>query len=143
MTEETITDLLCKIKEFLYYKSEKSTDDILLADELNSANYYDSSYKIIDIFKHDYIDYHFQFEDKEVFYDVFVYQDEEINYERMYQLILCDNYVEIVRFIKDNYDKRIMVTEFKLPQRIYSFYDRGVVIVEKSYPTKGIEYKKI
>ena len=88
MSEETITDLLCKIKEFLYYRSEKSTDDILLADELNSANYYDSSYKIIDIFKHDYIDYHFQFEDKDVFYDIFVYQDEEINYERMYQLIL-------------------------------------------------------
>ena len=143
ISKEITIEILNKIKEYFIYHTDKNSFDILLSDELDSVNYMDSSYKIIDIFKHDYIDYHFKFSDQNKFFDIFIYQNEDINIERKYQMILCDNFVQIFRFSDKNYNNRVLVTDFKLPVKIYSFFDKSLIIIEKEINTDGLNYETI
>lgn len=103
---------------------------LMIANEINSVHHINSTYKLIPIAAKGYTDSHYSFNNK--YYDVFKIESMDINYENLYQIILCDNYAEILKFPQDKYHEcKKYVSRFSLIEpHIYSFYDDSIIIVE-------------
>ena len=132
---------IVKIVEYInFYKYDNDNlTDIMISNEVNSSNYMDSSFKLNELYKHTYIDYHIRIGDN--YYDVFAYTREETDKDNLLQIILCNNYVEIYKFSQDNYDNRVKVSRFNsLTSKIYSFYDSSIIVIESDTPA-DVEYE--
>ena len=132
-----------------YYKireDQKVSDDpvmMMLANEIMSTNIYDSMYKLIPLISHAYKDSHYKIGNK--YYDVFKFLDEDIDYSNLYQIVLCDNYVDICKFPQNDFYSRVYVSRFSLKdQHIYSFYDKDMIVVEtKRHEQSMVKYEEI
>lgn len=107
--------------------------NISIADEVQSVDFFDPLYKILKITRFDYIDYHYISHNK--YFDVFIFKDQDINTSNLYQLIVCNNYTQVIKFDQSNYSGRIIVSEFGNPGKVYSFYDGSVIVVEPIKPS--------
>lgn len=143
ISTERVIDVIQKISEYKpgIDNIEDNSIDILLFDEIEMPNHVEAMYKILDIARYGYDDHHYKCNDK--FYDVFVYKGEDIDINKMHQLILCNRYVQIFRFKQDEYEKRILVSEFPYRSKIYAFFDQSMVIVEKDCRSGNMNYKQI
>ena len=127
----TEVELLKIINEWdEFYKNSTYNEKLLIiANEINSVNIYNSTYKLLPITTKAYIDTHYCYNNK--YYDIFKLVGQEINYDNMHQIILCDNYAEVLRFPQDNYEKRKYVSRFSLlDPKIYTFYDDSIIVIE-------------
>ena len=113
---------------------DKSKEELLLADEINQGNYYTTVYKVMDLAKHEYDDYHFCVEN--IIYDVFVYRGEDIDLKKLLQVLLCNNYIQILKFTDGDYKNNINISTFCMTDKVYSFNDREVIIIECKLPSK-------
>ena len=132
---------IVKIVEYInfYEYDNDSLTDIMISNEVNSSNYMDSSFKLNELYKHTYIDYHIRIDDN--YYDVFAYVREETDKNNLLQIILCNNYVEIYKFSQDDYNNRLKVSRFNsLTSKIYSFYDSSIIIIKSDTPA-DVEYE--
>lgn len=126
ISKEEITELIKSIYNYTHnYK--RNMIDIILANEINSANYINGYYKLDSLYQHDYKDFHFKINDDK--FDVFVYNNEELNQENLLQVILCNNYIEINQFSQGNYDHKKKVCYFHNTTHIYSFFDHSVIVI--------------
>ena len=133
--EEVVVSIVKSINSFYKNRMDHNitNDDkmLMIANEINSANLYDSVYKLVPIVKSTYEDYHYKINGK--YYDVFVFIDDYIDRNRLMQMILCDNYVEIVKFKQDEYDKKKFISKFNLWEpHVYTFYDGEVIVIESA-----------
>lgn len=110
-----------------------SNEKLYIADEIH-AIYTNTQFKLMELFKHDYFDFHFCINDTA--YDVFYCNKEEINEERLLQLIFCNNYIQIFMFKQGDYEHRKIVSEFTSSNHIYCFYDSTVIIIEHKKDNK-------
>lgn len=117
------------------------SDNLLSANEFNSVNYIDSSYKLNELAKHDYSNYHYKIND--IVYDVYIFQDEDTNIHNLLQLILCNNYVQIIRFDQNDYNNRKYLSSFSISDKVYSFFDSMVIIIKHNNFNKDIQYKEL
>lgn len=115
---------------------------IMIANEINSANVYDTVFKLVPIVKSTYEDYHYKIDNK--YYDVFVFIDEYTDRNRLIQMILCDNYAEIVKFKQDEYNKKKYISKFNLLEPcVYTFYDGEIIVIESTDGKCETGYKEI
>ena len=133
------------IKDIFEYehgdRTNLSTTQLVSADEIDAINTYSNLvYRINQITEANYNDMHYKLHN--VYYDVFTYIDFEIDTERMYQLIICNNYYQVYRFNQKDYNTRKVVCEFSMPGKVYTFYS-GTVIIVVGKGCNGIEYKEI
>ena len=127
----TEIDLIKTINKWNEVYSSCTFDErlLMIANEVNSVHIYNCTYKLIPITTKGYIDSHYSFNNK--YYDIFKIEREGINYDNMYQIILCDNYAEILKFPQDKYEDRKYVSRFSLlDPHIYTFYDDSIIIIE-------------
>ena len=124
---ETAKDIIRSIDRVNRGIQEQSID-IGISNEVCSSNYIDCTYKLIELSKHSYDNYHFSIDDR--FYEAFIYRNELTDTDNLYQVILCNNYTQIYKFKQSDYSNRQMVGSFKNPGRIYSFLDGSILIVQ-------------
>ena len=105
-----------------------STIEICFANEINSVNYMESFYKLLDLCKSNYIDFHKKINEK--YYEVLLYKDEDIDPDNIFQCIVCNNYTQVFKFKEGDYEHRKTLANFKNPGKIYSFYDGYVIVIE-------------
>ena len=98
---EEVKNLIRNISQFrLRQDEDMNMVHLSMANEIQSSSFFDATYKIIPLCRHSYRCYHYDTGNR--YYDVFIYEKEEIDVEHMLQLILCDNYAEIpFRYLKD------------------------------------------
>lgn len=131
ISEDRVIDIIKHIEYYNYFeKKEKDTIDILISDEMDSVNYYEKEFKLIPIIKYDYDHKHYKINDNH--YEVFIYKDSEIDSENMFQLIMCNNYIEIYNFKNRDYDNRIKICGLKTFTPIYSFFDNSIIIIKNT-----------
>lgn len=122
------------IKKLIKYIDEynhgniNNIDHIIISNEINSTRYYDSFYKLYELSKHSYYNYHFSSND--YFYEVFAYKDQDIDHNSMYQVLFCNNYTQIINFKENEYDNKQIVGSFENPGKIYSFYDGAIIVLQ-------------
>lgn len=139
MNKTEITNLIKSIHSYLHNISDKNMIDIILANEINSANYVNCYYKLDSLYQHNYQDYHFIIgSDK---YDVFVYVGERIDESNLLQVILCNNYIEIIKFAQGNYDNGKKVCYCHNSVSIYSFFDSSVIAIRNA--NSECEYERL
>lgn len=135
MTHIKLDSIKTLIKEIYTYthciKEELNINELCFANEIDSVNYIESFYKLIDLTKNSYYNYHMKVKDK--YYEIFIYKDEEIDIENLYQVIICNNYTQVFNFKQDDYENRKLLANFKNPGRVYSFYNGYVIIIETEY----------
>lgn len=104
----------------------------LILDEIESPHYMDSSYKLIRLSNHSYNDWHYSVTRNNItrYYDIFTLENDEVNEYELYQITFCNLYTKVVKFDKSNYPGAIIMTNFKNPGFVYSFYDGSIIIVE-------------
>lgn len=109
----------------------------LILDEIESPHYMDSSYKLIRLSNHSYSDWHYSVTRNNItkYYDIFTLEDDEINEHELYQITFCNLYTKVIKFDKSNYPGAIIMTNFKNPGLVYSFYDGSILIVESCNPS--------
>jgi hypothetical protein len=137
--KETCIDIIKSIANFNGIRKNTPVD-IIIADELQSVDFIDPLYKILKITKCDYYDYHYKCNGNA--YDVFVYNDYDMDVSKLYQLIICNNYTQVIKFNQSNYAARNIVSEFGNPGKVYSFYD-GTIIVVEPIKESNVEYEII
>ncbi len=140
---EEVKNLIKNISTFRIREEEKmSTLDLSLSNEIQSSSFYDATYKVVPLCKHSYSHYHYDTNNR--YYDVFIYENEYINEELMLQLILCDNYAEILAFPKYNYSAKKYVSRFSLVDAvIHTFYDGSIIVVETRDGRAEFPYESI
>lgn len=132
ITMDTIRVLIKEIYKFTHCIDEElDVNELCFANEINSVNYMESFYKLIDLTKYSYYNYHMKVKDK--YYEIFLFKDEDIDLENLYQVIICNNYTQVFKFKQDEYDNRKLVANFKNPGRVYSFHNGYVIIVETDH----------
>jgi hypothetical protein len=135
-------NLIKKIYEFENECNSISNTELCFADEIHAANtYYESSYKVNRLAESSYTDMHFKI--KDTYYDLFYHIDEEIDTDNLYQIIVCNNYYQIFKFRQNDYDRRKLVSEFRMPGKVYSFYSGSVIIVATDKPCSDNRYKEL
>ena len=127
---EEVKNLIRNISQFrLRQDEDMNMVHLSMANEIQSSSFFDATYKIIPLCRHSYRCYHYDTGNR--YYDVFIYEKEEIDVEHMLQLILCDNYAEIVSFAKDRYHEKKFESRFSLlDATIHTFYDGSIIVVE-------------
>ena len=133
------------IKEIFEYehgeRTKLSNTQLVAADEIRSVNAYPLLvYRINQLAEANYKDDHYKVHN--ICYDVFTYIENDIDPENMYQLIICNNYYQIYKFDQRNYDRRVLVCEFSMPGKIYSF-NGGTILIVIGKGCSGIKYKNI
>ena len=142
ITYNQIENLVRAIFKYTHGIDEKLTlVELCFANEINSVNHVESFYKIIELIRADYKYYHYTLNDS--YYDVFIYEDEDVNPDNKYQCILCDNYTQVFNFKEGEYHKKQLVSSFRNPGRLYSFVNGYVIVVENNKKIDGIKYKEI
>ena len=144
--EDVVISIVSSINSFYKNRIKHNiiNDDkmLMIANEINSANMYDSIYKLVPIVKSTYEDYHYKIDNK--YYDVFVFIYDYIDHDRLMQMILCDNYAEIVKFKQNEYDKRKFISKFNVWEpHVYTFYDGEVIVIESTDGKCETGYKEI
>lgn len=131
ISNETIVEILKHIYSYSdLTKTERDSIDLMIANELDSVNYYDNQFKILSVTKHDYDHLHYKIRNE--FFDVFVYRDYNVDKTNMYQIVMCNNYTDVYNFEDGKYDNRIKVCSFKVPVSIFSFFDNSIIVVKNS-----------
>ena len=131
INDDTEIELIKIINDWDNFYKYKTLDEkmIIIADEINSVNNFNGTYKLLPITTKAYTDTHYSYNNK--YYDIFRLKSQDIDYESMHQVILCDNYAEVLRFPQDNYEKRKYVSRFSLLNpKIYSFFDGSIIVIE-------------
>lgn len=130
ITNETILEIVKHIYLYDVSKREDNHINLMISNELDTSNYYDTQFKIIPITTHNYDHLHYKVCNE--LYDVFVYRDYDIDKTNMYQIIMCNNYTDVYNFEDGKYDDKIKVCSFKNPTSIFSFFDSSVIVVKNS-----------
>ena len=140
---DEIKNLIKNISTFrIRDEGSMSSMELSLANEVQSSSFYDATYKVVPLCKHSYSHYHYDTNNR--YYDVFMYENENINEELMLQLILCDNYAEILAFPKHNYNAKKYVSRFSLVDAtIHTFYDGSIIVVETRDGRAEFPYESI
>ena len=143
--EKVDNDTLENLVKYIYKYNNTVIDklsivDLCFANELNSVNYTYSLHKLLSITENDYKDFHYCINN--FYYEIYMYIDLEPNLDNLYQMISCNNYTQIWKFKQNEYDKKILVSEFKNPGKIYSFFDGTVIIIE-SDKKMNLDYQYI
>ena len=141
MSNDSLEVLIKSIYKFTHGMSEHlSPVEICFANEINSVNYMESFYKLLDLTKTNYINYHMNI--KEIYYEIFLYDGNDPDIENLYQMIVCNNYTQVFNFKQNDYDHRKIVACFENPGKVYSFFD-GFVIVIESNEKLDFNYKEL
>ena len=104
-----------------------TNEELFISNEIGST-FRLCSFKLIDLIMGDYTDLHFCIEN--TCYDIFINIGDKVDQNNKYQVIFCDNYIQIFNFKEGEYDKRRLVSESKVYDHIYSFYDGSIIVVE-------------
>lgn len=131
INNDTEIELIKIINDWDNFYKYRTLDEkmLIIANEINSVNNFNGTYKLLPITTKAYIDTHYSYNNK--YYDIFKLKSQDMDYENMHQVILCDNYAEVLRFPQDNYEKRKYVSRFSLlDPKIYSFFDGSIIVVE-------------
>ena len=141
MCIEDIKDLVKVIYNMNFGYTDKLTkEQMIIANEVTEGNYHCSSYKLLCLAEHKYMDYHFCVNN--IYYEVFVYIDEDIDTESLLQLIFCNGYGQIIKFKQWEYDKRTYISNFKMSDRVMSFRNGQVIIIETRDESR-IDYESL
>lgn len=141
MMNDSLETLIKSIYKFTHGLTENLNPvELCFANEINSVNYIESFYKLLDLTKTNYVNYHMKI--NENFYEIFVHIGEDPDINNLYQMIVCNNYTQVFNFKQDDYDHRKMVACFENPGKVYSFFD-GYVIVIESKNKMNFEYKNL
>ena len=141
MEIKIIEKVVMSIHLFKNHHKQNTLDDfdIMIFNEVTSSSYFDSAYKLLPICRKSYRDIHFKIDDS--YYDVFSYLADKIDYDNLYQIILCDNYAEIINFPQNDYDKKRYASRFSLiSNRVHSFYDESLIVIETSEGRSDSKY---
>jgi len=131
ISNNTIVEILKHIYSYNdLNKSERNSIDLIISNELDSVNYYDSQFKILPITKHNYDHLHYKINNE--LFDVFIYRDYDVDKSNMYQIVMCNNYTDVYNFEDGKYDNKVKVCSFKIPVSIFSFFDSSVIVVKNS-----------
>ena len=144
MIEDFAKRIVEHIHAFRNYHKEYVQDefDIMIYNEIASSSYFETEYKILPICKKAYKDVHYKIDN--VFYDVFLYVDANIDYGNLYQIILCDNYAEILSFPQNDYKQKKYVSRFSLiTHRVHSFYDGSLIVIETNEGRAEVPYLEL
>lgn len=129
MNIEDIKGLIKVIYNMNFGYTDKLTkEQMIIANEVTEGNYHCSSYKLLSLAEHKYMDYHFCVND--IHYEVFVFIDEDIDTGSLLQILFCNGYGQVIKFKQWEYDKRDYIANFKMTDRIMSFRNGEVIIIE-------------
>lgn len=130
ITNEIVEDLVKYIYLYTNNRTEKlSLIDLCFANEISSTKHYDSKFKLQDLTKHKYRNLHYKIEN--TYMEVFIYESEDVDVNEMYQIIECNNFIQVLKFKQDEYDKRKVAVELSgVENNVFSFFSGSCIVVQ-------------
>ena len=130
ITNDVIEDLVRYIYLYTNNRTEKlSLIDLCFANEIYSTKRFDSKFKLQDLTKYKYRNLHYKIND--TYIEVFVYVSEDVDVNEMYQIIECNNFIQVLKFKQDEYEKRKVAVELTgVENNVFSFFDGYCIVVQ-------------